>query len=437
MAKTFRNWEPYQQFLFPPSLLDLVQPSDPCVFILSLVTEHLNVKAVMEQYSEERGQPPYHPMMMISLILYSFAQKMYSSREIDRACQERIGFMVVTGMERPDFRTIGRFRQRHEKALKGFFEQVTQLCVKAGMVKLGHVAIDGTRIRGSAAKDQTVSYERMKADTERLTAEVEEWFRQSKTVDQQEDERFGEDRRGDEMPEWVADKQKRVEKLKQAQEELEAEARAKVKAAAQEPSQEGKEEEKSAESKAVPDDKDKRNLSDGDSRLMKTKDGWIQGYNAQIAVDADSQVIVAQVVTNEVVDVRQLIPVLNAVSKVTSDMAAEVSADSGYYSEDNLAELKQEGIRGFIAVGRHKRDGSWAGKAGPLGQEMRARINRGGKASRYSLRKQTVETVFGIIKGARKFRQFQLRGLHKVELEWSLLCTAHNLLKLFSHAAAF
>jgi transposase len=435
MSKTFREWNVEQPMMFPPTVLDFVPSDHVAHFVRNLVLEELDLKAIMDEYSETRGYPPYHPAMMTGLILYAYTQGMYASRRIARGCEQRVDFMAVTGMQQPDFRTISDFRKRHLKHLRELFQQVLKLCQKAGMVKLAHVALDGTRIAGNAAKDQTLKYSRMKKSEHELAEEIAGWFREAERQDAEEDAEYGVDRRGDEMPAWVSDKQKRLEKIRQAKAELEAEAKAEAER------KQAEDEKKAPRNRArdpIPDtpaEDAKRNLTDGDSRLLKTSHGYIQGYNAQAAVDADSQVIVGQMLTNERHDLNHLIPLIEQIETNTEDAVREISSDTGYYSETNAGDLQYRGIRGYIATGRRDKDGTWHGDVGPLGKQMRARFEQGGRRSRYRLRARTVEPVFGLIKSARGFRQFLLRGLQKVSGEWNLLCTAHNILKLAKHAS--
>jgi transposase len=430
MSKTFREWNVEQGMMFPLSVLDFVPPEHAAHFVRNLVLEDLDLREIMVQYEETRGYPPYHPVMMTALILYAYTQGIYSSRRMAWACQQRVDFMAVTGKQEPDFRTISDFRKRHLRALQGLFKQVLQLCQKAGMVKLAHVALDGTRIAGNAAKDQTMTYRRMKKTEQELEQEIEQMFRQAEREDAEEDAEFGVDRRGDELPSWVSDKQKRKEKIRQAMAELEAEARAEAER------KKAEDEQKPARNRArhpIPDtpaEDSKRNLTDADSRLLRTSHGYIQGYNAQVGVDADSQVIVAEMLTNEQADLEHLIPLIEQAEANVEDAVVEVSADSGYYSEHNLEQLQANAIRGYVMTGRRDKDGTWHGDVGRHGQQMRARIKRGGRESRYRMRARTVEPVFGLIKSARGFRQFLMRGIDKVAGEWSLLCTAHNILKL-------
>lgn len=405
--------------IFPATPLDLVEKEDVVHFVRNLVTEDLDLTEILEKYSEERGYPPFHPVMMTALLLYSYTQGIYSSRRMARACRQRVDYMALTGMQKPDFRTISLFRQRHLKALGGLFGQVLRLCKKAGLVKLGHVAMDGTRMRANASKHKGMSYGRMKKVEPDLDGEVQRWFDEAERQDRDEDEQHGPDQQGDELPDWVADKQKRLEKIRQAKAELEAEARA---AAEAEP--DPNRNSHKVKPTGVPEDKTQRNFTDPESRIMKTADGFIQGYNAQAAVDASSQIIVAELVTNSGSDMQQLIPLLNQIRQNLGRQAKEVSADSGYCSALNLKTLRKRRIRGYVATdGRGKNVSHWIG-------QMRQRLSQAGRRSRYRFRKQTVEPVFGQIKSARGFRQFLLRGFDQVTREWSLLCTAHNLLKL-------
>src|SRR5262245_18608355 len=435
MSKRFREWNVEQAMMFPPRVLDFVAADHLAHFVRNLVLEELDLKKIMDQYSESRGYPPYHPAMITALILYAYTQKIYSSRRIAAACEQRVDFMAVTGMQQPDFRTINEFRKGHLKELRELFQQVLKLCQKAGMVKLAHVALDGTRISGNAAKDQTQTYGRMKKTEQELAEEIAGWFREAERQDQSEDAAYGVGRRGDELPGWVSDKKQRLEKIRQAKAELEAEAKAEAERKKEEHAQKPPRNRARNPIPETPGEDEKRNLTDGDSRLLKTSHGYIQGYNAQIAVDADSQVIVAQTVTNQRTDSQHLVPLVEQIEINTEDAVVEVSADSGYYSEQNLEQLDSTGVRGYIACGRRDKDGTWHGDVGPLGRRMRGRIDQGRTQSRYRLRKQTVEPVFGIIKSVRGFRQFLLRGISDVSAEWSLLCAVHNILKLAKWSA--
>jgi transposase len=226
MSKTFRSWEVDQVWLLPPSIQDLVPAGHVSHFVRETVREGLDLSRIFASYDNDRGQPPYHPGMMVALLLYAYCQGIYSSRRIARGCEERLDFAAVTGMQRPDFRTISEFHRRHRAALAGLFTQVLGLCRAAGLVKLGHVALDGTKIKANASKHKAMSYGRMKLAEKALAAEVERWLSQAAHADKAEDRQFGTDERGDEMPDWLADKQKRLDKIRAAKAALEAQARA-------------------------------------------------------------------------------------------------------------------------------------------------------------------------------------------------------------------
>jgi transposase len=407
--------------------------------VVALVSESLDLSEIVASYKGEKGQPPYHPAMMVGLLLYSYACGIYSSRRIAKACSERTDFLLIVALDAPDFRTISEFRRRHLKALSGLFVQVLRLAEAAGLVKLGHVSLDGTKIKANASKHKAMSYARMNKREPELQAEVDRWLAAAEAADAAEDALHGA-KRGDEMPAWVADKQKRLAKIRAAKAELEAEA----KAAAEEEARRRAEAEakRKAEGRKKngktpeppdeePDPKTQRNFTDPESRILKTKDGYIQGWNAQIAVDGTAQIIVAHGLTPSMSDHGQLEGLIDGIEANLGRRPKEASADSGYLSEANLAALHARGIQPYIATGRAKHPDEVKRKiGGPLTQAMRRKLKQAGWRSRYRLRKQIVEPVFGQIKQERGFRQFLLRGAEKVRAEWAMICTAHNLVKL-------
>ena len=375
---------------------------------------------------------------MAALLLYAYSRGLYASRRIAVACDERVDVMAVTGMQRPDFRTISDFRKRHLAALGALFVQVLELCREAGLVKLGHVALDGTRIKANASKHKAMSYGRMVQAEAALAAEVAGWLAAAEAADAADDAELGPERRGDELPAWVADKAARLAKIREAKTALEAAARGEAEAAGKPAAAESAAQPRRGRPPKTPpdtpEDKAQRNFTDPDSRIMKTKDGFIQGYNAQAAVDGADQIIVAHGLTNDGSDQAQLTPLLDAIQTHSGREPKEVSADAGYCSEANLEALEARGVRGYVASGRQRHGQAAATgrgrQQGPRVQTMRQRLRRGGFRSRYRFRKQTVEPVFGQIKQARGLRQFLLRGLAAVQHEWALVCTAHNLVKL-------
>jgi transposase len=443
MSKEFRAWKIDEAQLLPPSVQDYVPKGHLSRLVVSLVRESLDLSVIMGSYRSQAGQPPFDPRLMTALLLQGYASGIYSSRRIAKAAVERADFMMIVAGDPPDFRTISEFRRRHLQALAGLFVQVLRLAEKAGLVRLGHVALDGTKIKANASKHKAMSYAHMKRREAELKAEVDRWLEAAEAADREEDKLYG-GNRGDEMPEWVADKEKRLEKIREAKAALEAEA----KAAAEAERKARAEEEKGrnaeggkksgrapAPPKEEPDGKAQRNFTDPQSRIMKTKDGYIQGYNAQAAVDGGHQIIVAQTLSNCSSDQQQMAPLLEAIKGTFGCNPDEVSADAGYCSKANLGTIKRRRINGYIATGRQKHGTSSATakrKSEPdtLIAQMSEKLRRAGYRSRYRLRKQIVEPVFGQIKQARGFRQFYLRGIEKVRAEWALICTAHNLTKL-------
>jgi len=430
VSKTFRPYEPDQDFLMPASMREWL-PGDHLAYFISDMVDQLDLSAIMKRYAgEERGYPPYHPAMMVKVLLYAYCTGVASSRKIEKRLGEDIAFRVLAANNTPDFRTISDFRKDHLKALTGLFLQVLKLCQKAGLVKLGHVALDGTKVKANASKHKAMSYKRMKEEEVRLEAEVAELLQRAKAVDEEEDLRYGKGRRGDELPKELAFRESRLKKIREAKEALEEEAKRKAEAAA------------SANKKhaGVPDDKAQRNFTDPESRIMPAPGGkhFIQAYNAQAAVDSANQVIVAAEVTNKPTDRGQAEPMMEIVKVNTGKLPRQMSADAGYFSSDAVNNLTAQGIDVYMPPDRmgHR----LALPPAPRGRipknlsvvdRMRRKLRTKKGKERYGLRKELPEPVFGQIKQARGFRQFLLRGNDKVSGEWKLICTGHNLLKLF------
>lgn len=437
MEKTFRAYNPKQNFLFPRSLDEYVKEDDLSVFIRDLVMEQLDLSEIYDGYAESQGNPPYNPTMMTALLLYAYSQGIYSSRRIQRACAQRVDFMVVTAHEEPDHRTIGKFRKRHEVALSGLFEQVLELCATAGLVKLGHVALDGTKVRANASKHKAMSYGRMPVEEQRLKASIKDWFAKAETADREDDQRYGAGKTGDELPSWVSDKQARLERIGQAKAALEKQAKEQSGVKLKDPDEDDKpnlppksQRRKKKGKEDLPHEKDQYNFTDPESSIMKTRGTFEQCYNAQAAVDSESQVIVAQTVTNAPHDLEQLTGLIEDIETTLGELPNEASADAGYFTEENLEFLEQKKINAYIAAGREGKTAQAQPPTDSLKAQMIRKIRLAGHRSRYRLRKQIVEPVFGQIKQARGFRQFLRRGLTRVKHEWSLVCTANNLLKL-------
>jgi len=453
MSKRFRAWKIDEPLFLPARVGDFVGEDHLARFVLNLVRDDIDLGEITGTYGSERGQPPFDPTMMTALLLYSYCCGIYSSRRIAKACRERVDFMSIVGLDGPDFRTVSDFRKRHLQALSGLYGQILRLCETAGLIKLGHVALDGTKIKANASKHKAMSYERMENRASELEAEVAKWLAAAEAADAEEDKLYGRDKSGDEMPDWVADKKLRAERIRKAKAELEAEAKAaaeaKLKAeaeAAEKRAAEGRRKpgRQAAPPSTEPDAKAQRNFTDPESRIMKSKDGFVQAYNAQAAVDAEAQIIVAHDVTQSPVDCGQLVPMTDAIETNLGRKPEQLSADAGYCSEANLKALENRNIDAYVATGR-ARDAvagtvkgevtattpAGSGEGPPSRVEaMRAKIKAGGHESPYRLRKQLPEPVFGQIKQARGFRQFLLRGFEMVRAEWAIICTAHNLLKL-------
>jgi transposase len=431
MGKSYRPYYPDEELLLPPSLRDWL-PENHLAYFVSDVVDNLNLTAMDEVYgNEKRGQPPYDPQMMTKILVYGYCVGVFSSRRIERRLVEDIAFRVLAADNQPNFRTISDFRKIHLKALESLFEQVLKIALEAGAMKVGRVALDGTKVKANAGKHKAMSYDRMLEKEKQLKAEVKQLLEQAEAADAEEDKHYGKDRRGDELPAELQRRETRIEKIKEAKRAVEQRARDKAAAEGAEPEQ------------ARPKGKDQYNFTDPESRIMKGADGFVQAYNAQAVVEPNLQLIVGQTVTQAANDREQLLPMMEVVEQQSGQRPAAVLADSGYCSEKNLEQLDSEEnperrIIGYVAGDRQKhgehRDTCPRGPL-PKGATRVDRMKRklktkAGKAV-YAARKAIVEPVFGQIKQARGFRQFLLRGIDKVRGEWSLVCLTHNILKIY------
>lgn len=428
--RPYRAYTPDQAFLLPPSLSDLIAEDDP-VFFLREVINKLDLEAFHRVYRSERGQPPYHPALMVGLYLYGAMRRTYSSRKLAELCGRDVPCMYLVGGARPDFHTIGEFRQRFTEELKGVFVQVLVLCAEAGMVRLGHVSLDGTKLRANASKHKAMSYGRMLEKEAALEAEVASWMEAGKQEDAREDAEHGPEDDGWSLPKEMNRKAERLERIREAKARLEKRAREDAEAKGKDPTQ--------AEVPA----RAQSNFTDPESRIMKSQEGFQQCYNAQVAVDAESQVIVACEVSNAPTDIQRLRPMLERIHKNTGRHPDHFTADAGYASEANFIALTEANIVAAIALRRYHHDEPPDADPGPRRGSnrwpQRAAMQEflstpEGKAL-YRLRKQLAEPVFGQLKAALGFRQFLRRGQPAVDAEFSLVCTAHNLLKLHRAAA--
>ena len=424
-TKTFRPYDQDTLLLMPPSVRDWVPADSLAAFINDLVNE-LDLRPFLAAHDEPRGMPPYHPALMLKVLLYGYASGVTSSRKLEARLASDVGFMFLAGQARPDHKTISSFRRRHLAAFGALFLQVLVLCQQAGLVKLGRVALDGTKLKANASKHKAMSYARMTEREAQLAAEVQAILAEAEAIDAAEDAEFG-DARGDELPPELRTREGRLARIRQAKAALEQQAR-----------------ERTGNPDAVPEPKAQRNFTDPASKIMRSKpDGWVQGYTVGAAVDDTAQVIVATAVTAETTDTRSLPALVDQVRANTGRSPRRVLADAGYCSDDNLAALDARGIDAYIALGRDRHGAPVPppprGRI-PAGLSRRERMARKlrtktGRAH-YARRKAIVEPVFGQIKEARGFRRFSLRGLEQVQAEWLLVAAVHNLGKLFRSGRA-
>ena len=470
MGKCFRSDYLEQTLLLPPALQDWL-PEDHLARFLADVVNTLDLGAIYGSYEEKdgRGQAAYHPAMMVRVLLYGYCTGIYSSRQMQAKMYEDVAFRYLGADEHPDHSTLAEFRKRHLEALAGLFTQALQLCQKAGLVKLGHVAVDGSKIQGNASKHKAMSYGRMNEAEAKLKAEVEELLQRANAVDAAEDEKFGKGQRGNELPAELARRESRLAKLQAAKAELEAEAQqaAAVKKAAAEAKIAARREEEARTGrkasghdpqvpepeKAIPDAKAQRNFTDPESRIMPDgshKGSFVQGYNAQIAVDGQAQVIVAAEVSQASNDKHQLAPMLQQVEQNVGAKPQAASADTGYWDPKQVGDARVQGIDLYVAIGKQKHGEGRQSPENPeptssppcveetpLREQMKHKLKTEVGRNLYRMRKAIVEPVFGQIKEWRGFRRFSFRGLQKVRAEWKLICLTHNLLKLFRSGKAF
>lgn len=451
MGKTFQSYDQNQQFLLPPDLREWLHEGHLALFV-SDVVEQLDLKPIIKSYEEGdgRGRPPFHPLMMVKILLYGYCIGKMSSRKIEQATYDDIAFRVLACNQHPDHDTIAEFRKRHLKELGNLFVAVLRLCQQAGLVKLGRVAIDGSKIKANAYKYKTKRYWRMKEEETRLEQEVEQLLKQAQEVDEAEDQKHGKGKRGDELPEELRTRERRLARIREAKRELEEEAKqryeARVKEVEEKLERRRKAEEETGKKaggrepklpdpqEGLPDNSASRNMTDLDSRIMKdgaTK-SFQQCYNAQLAVDSEAQIIVAAKIVQATNDQQQLVGMLKEVEKNSGNKPESALADAGYFSSAAVTDAAVEGITLYVPPNQRRPE-----KVPTISPNSKAcdkmwhrLMSEEGKKI-YKSRGAIVEPVFGQIKQVRGFRQFLLRGLEKVSGEWMLICATHNLLKLF------
>lgn len=440
----YRDYDPDQLYLLPPSLREWLPDDHLCYFIGDLV-DQLDLSSIYSSYDGSLGgQPPYHPLLMVKLLFYAYCVGVPSSRKIEKKTYEDVAFRLLGAGEHPDHDTISEFRHRHLRSLAGLFVQVLILCREAGLVKLGHVSLDGTKVKANASRHKAMSYGRMKDRELELEQKVKELLQQAELADTEEDRRYGKGVRGDELPEELRHHESRLRKIREA---LEAEAREiaerksrEIEAKKKKLKGKKRRGRKFKEVSTEPKTSTQRNFTDPDSRMMldgSTK-AFIYGYNCQAVVDDYNQIIVAAGTTQEAVDKKQLEPMLKEIKKNVKVKPVKLSADAGYYSEANIKLLKSRKIDCYIPPdkqGHNQKDMSSPRGRPPNNLSTADRMRRKLKTVKgkkiYARRKEVVEPVFGQIKAIRGLRQFLLRGIGKVSAEWDIWCLTHNILKLF------
>src|SRR3954462_9738718 len=443
MNKTYRDWSADQSYLFPPSPHDWL-PEGDLVYFLTDTVATLDLSSIFDHYERElRGQPPFHPRMMVALLLYCYATGTRSSRRIMRRCSVDVACRVIVGEDAPDFRTTSDFRKTHLARLEALFVEVLKLCALAGLARVGTIALDGTKLKANASRHKAMSYDRMKAEEARLKEEIARLLADAQTADEAEDLQHGPDRHGDELPGELARRQSRLARIQGARQLLEERARAEAAEEAARRQAEAKSPPTTPPAEAVPGPKDQVNFTDPESRIMRASNkGWDQCGNAQ-AVANEHQIILAADVTDQVNDVRQVVPMVDQ-ARANLEAAGVMGAikaalgDAGYYSETNAAALEQRGIEAYLATERLKHHEKVASAPrGRIPKDLTAKQRMAGKLrtkkgrGMYAKRKGMIEPIFGQLKQVLGFRQFSMRGLLSMRGEWRLMATVHNLLKLW------
>jgi transposase len=450
MPRKYRHYDPKQIYLFPQDPREWLGEKHLALFIDNVVDEFIDLSPIYAHYERSaRGGPPYEPAMMTKVLFYSYCVGIPGSRRIDKSLEDDVAFRVLGRGNFPDFRTISDFRKLNIDVLKVLFAQVVRLCDRAGLVKLGTVSIDGTKVKASASLRRNRTYEKLCKEEDELVAEMERVLREGVAVDEEEDRLFGRNNRGDELPEGFRTKRERLERLRKAKAELEEEARRRAEAQTRK-AEARKEKERKLGRKlpgrkpkapaSGPDEEAKRNTTDVDSRVMKSGKGYLQGYNAQATVDCADQIIVANDVVQDANDIHQGEPMLMAVEENLGRLPERAVLDAGYWHEPSVRRMQGK-VDLYVATAKgwkqRKKLRELPPPRGriPKGATLKDRMERKlrtkkGRAT-YSKRGTTSEPVFGQIKDARGLDGFLLRGLSNVRGEWNLMALSHNLLKLW------
>jgi transposase/IS5 family transposase len=433
MAQFRKSANPDQGFLLPPSPRDWLPKGHLAWFIQDAVAE-LDIAKLVDVYRVSgKGELPYPPRVMLQLLIYAYCTGTFSSRKIAAQVEDSISFRVLAEGHVPSYRTICRFRETHLDVFNRLFVQVVEIAREARLVKMGTIAIDGSKMKANASKHKAMSYERMQSEEKRLTEEIEKLTKAAEAQDKIDDDSFGPDCRGDELPKEIHRRETRretiVRGIKTLEERKAKEAKEKEKEAGAADGQPAEEAAKAEDAKPKP--KDQTNFTDPESRIMRmASKAFDQSYNTQVAVDDEHQIVVANTVTQSANDHGQLLPVLNAAFENTGLVPKDVLADAGYKNEDDFAELEAMKIDAYIAVGREGKDATPPKNEQPLTAAMRKKLKTASGRERYRRRKHIVEPVFGWVKRVLGFRAFSLRGLRKVAGEWNLVCLALNLRRM-------
>lgn len=437
MGKFRKQDDRRQGFLLPPSPSDWLPENHLAWFIIEAV-DQLDIDALLDSYRMSgRGEQAYPPRTMLALLIYGYCTGTFASRKIAAQIEDSVAFRVIAAGLQPNHRTIARFREAHLDEFHRLFVQVVQLAQEAGLVKMGTVAIDGSKVKANASKHKAMSYDRMLVEEQKLRTEIRKLTQAARDQDRIDDDTFGPDCRGDEMPEALGRRKTRLATIQAAKKRLEerkaAEAAAKQEAAAKD----GADEPPKAE-RVLPEPRDQENFTDPDSRIMPTAgNGFDQGYNAQVAVDEKKQMIVAATVCQSAGDFGQLVPMLDAACSNTATTPHYVLADAGYKTERNLQTLEERGIDAYVAIGREGKAMRHVSARSPSTRAMQRKLATKRGRARYRRRKAIVEPVFGWVKRVLGFRAFSMRGLRKVAGEWSLVCLALNLRRMATQGVSW
>lgn len=457
-GKLYRPWEP-ERYQHEPQSPAAKLPEGDLVFFLLDTVRHVDLRRFYAPYEQEtRGAPPFDPAMMVCLLLYAYCVGVFSSRKVALACERNLAFIAIVGQERPDFRTISDFRKLHLEAFKDVFVQVVRLAAEAGLVRLGNIATDGTKIQGNASRHKAMSYGYMQKEVERLREDIETLVTQAYQQDEADDAALG-SRRGDELPAELARREDRLARIEAAMRRLEAQAKAEAEAERQRRAAAEAERQRTGKKRRgkaptpveeSPADKAQSNFTDPELHIMQTNNkGWEYCGNAQASVDGACQIIVACDVTDASNDKQQAGPMAQAtlatlaqagIERPTDESGAAqpipATLDNGYYSEVAVQELEALGFDPYMATGRqrHHVPPMEAPETPTSAKErMAAKVRSPEGKALYARRKIIVEPVFGQIKEARGFRRFLLRGLAHIRGEWRLVCLTHNLLKMWRY----